>query len=103
MLHSRPSAQNTLVELKQIAIDKMPRSGSYVDNAYNRSMGRVGMSYGTAVISRGSSGGGGGGSYSSSSYSSYSGGSSGRTYVDNSFNRYEKLGKIAIAKIVQLP
>ena len=47
-----------------------------MNNASNRSLGRVGMSYGTAVNS-GSSGSG----YSSASTSSP------RTYVDNSFNR----------------
>lgn len=49
---------------------------TYVDNSYNRSVGRVGLEVGTAVISR-------------SSGSSYGGdsSSSGRTYVDNSYNR----------------
>ncbi|CAL8112116.1 unnamed protein product [Orchesella dallaii] len=65
----------------------MPRT--YVDNAYNRSAGRVGMTHGSAVISRSS--GGGGGSYSSggSGSSSFGGGSSSssRTYVDNAYNR----------------
>lgn len=53
----------------------MPRQ--YVDNAMNRSLGRVGMDHGTAVFSRSSGGGGGG--YSSQSSSGY--------YVDNSYNR----------------
>lgn len=57
----------------------MPRT--YVDNAYNRSAGRVGMAHGTAVISSASSG------RSSSSYSGGGGGGGGRTYVDNSSNR----------------
>jgi len=75
---------------------------TYVNNAYNRIVGRVGMAHGTAVIS--SSGGGGGGKssyssgggdlgYSSTSYSSYfsGGSSSGRSYVDNSMNRFGSL------------
>jgi len=88
---------------------KMPRT--YVDNAFNRSVGRVGMEHGTAVISSSGGGGGGrsssysggGGGYSTPSYSSYSSGggggysstsyssggsSSGRSYVDNSMNRF---------------
>ena len=72
------------------------RSGSgrtYVDNAYNRSLGRVGMPHGSCVVSRSS----GGSSYSShggsSSYGS-SGSSSGgqRCYVDNTYNR--QLGRV---------
>ncbi|OWF51578.1 Serine/threonine-protein kinase CTR1 [Mizuhopecten yessoensis] len=49
---------------------------TYVDNAYNRSVGRVGMDHGTAVMSRPSS-------------SSTSQSSSPRTYVDNAQNRRE--------------
>ncbi|XP_071802211.1 uncharacterized protein [Asterias amurensis] len=58
----------------------MPRGKTYVDNAQNRSLGRVGAAMGSAPVSRSSGGGGGGGasSYSSSSHS---------TYVDNSYNR----------------
>ena len=50
----------------------MPRS--YVDNAYNRSVGRVGMPVGSCVISRSSGGGGGGGGGGSSSSHSTGGG-----------------------------
>ncbi|XP_037051913.1 serine/threonine-protein kinase EDR1-like isoform X2 [Bradysia coprophila] len=53
----------------------MPRT--YVDNAYNRSIGRVGMTVGSAVVSR-----------SSSSQSS------GASYVDNSQNR--SLGRVGL-------
>ncbi|XP_063438657.1 uncharacterized protein LOC134719596 [Mytilus trossulus] len=53
--------------------------GTYVNNASNRSAGRVGMAYGTAVISSGTS--------SSSSSSS-------RTYVDNASNR--SLGRVGM-------
>ena len=52
----------------------MPRS--YVDNAQNRSLGRVGMTVGSMPVSRGWSGGGGGSSYAAP-----------KTYVDNSYNR----------------
>ncbi|XP_052766094.1 uncharacterized protein LOC128207294 [Mya arenaria] len=85
----------------------MPRS--YVDNAYNRSVGRVGMPVGSMVISR-SSGGGGGGfssgggsgfssgggngySYGGGDYSGYSG-SSTKAYVDNSYNR--SVGRVGL-------
>ena len=79
--------------------DRMPRS--YVNNSYNRSVGRVGMPVGSCVISSGGGGGSrsSGGGYSGSS-ASYSGGSSAtgggsssysssssKTYVDNSYNR----------------
>lgn len=57
----------------------MPRH--YVDNAMNRSLGRVGMAHGTAVHSSGSS-----------YYSSVS--SSPRVYVDNSMNR--SLGRVGM-------
>lgn len=68
----------------------MPRS--YVDNAMNRSLGRVGMAVGSMPVSKGSSYGGGGGGYSSSSRtdSGYSGSTSSyssKTYVDNAMNR----------------
>ncbi|CAL8127529.1 unnamed protein product [Orchesella dallaii] len=53
----------------------MPRT--YVDNAYNRSVGRVGMDLGSAVISRSSGGSGGGGSYSSGGGGGYSAGGGG--------------------------
>ncbi|XP_033642895.1 serine/threonine-protein kinase A-Raf-like isoform X2 [Asterias rubens] len=59
----------------------MPRGTTYVDNAYNRSVGRVGAAMGSAPVSRSSGGGGGGGGGASSSSSSHS------TYVDNSYNR----------------
>ncbi|XP_021351257.1 uncharacterized protein LOC110449008 [Mizuhopecten yessoensis] len=51
-------------------------TNTYVDNVYNRSVGRVGMEHGTAVMSKSSS--------SSISQSSYP-----RTYVDNAQNRRE--------------
>lgn len=57
---------------------------TYVDNAYNRSIGRVGMSLGSAVVSK---------SYGSYSSSSFSGSGSG-TYVDNSSNR--SLGRVGL-------
>ncbi|XP_064632479.1 probable serine/threonine-protein kinase DDB_G0271682 [Lineus longissimus] len=79
-------------------------SGFYVDNAYNRSIGRVGMPMGSMVMSRGSSGGGSGNSGSASGYTGgfgggFGGGSSGfssptRTYVDNSYNR--SLGRVGM-------
>ena len=59
----------------------MPRH--YVDNAMNRSLGRVGMPHGSMPVSRSSGSGGGG--YSSSST---------RTYVDNSSNR--SLGRVGM-------
>ena len=70
---------------------------TYVDNAYNRRVGRVGMPVGSHVVSRSS----GGSSYSSSSYdgcygySSSSGSSASgtqRCYVDNASNR--ELGRV---------
>ncbi|XP_041360852.1 serine/threonine-protein kinase STY8-like [Gigantopelta aegis] len=65
----------------------MPK-GHYVNNAMNRSLGRVGMDRGSAVHSTsGSSSGGGGGS-------SYSSGISSSTYVDNSMNR--SLGRVGM-------
>ena len=63
------------------------RSGggrTYVNNAMNRSLGRVGIPLGSAPVSRTSS--------SSSSYSG--GGGSSRTYVDNSMNR--SLGRVGM-------
>ncbi|WAR29213.1 CTR1-like protein, partial [Mya arenaria] len=90
----------------------MPRS--YVDNAYNRRVGRVGMPVGSMVISRSSGGGGGGGggggfssgggsgfssgggsgySYGGGDYSGYSG-SSTKTYVDNPYNR--SVGRVGL-------
>ncbi|OWF52404.1 Serine/threonine-protein kinase [Mizuhopecten yessoensis] len=54
---------------------KMPRS--YVDNAYNRRLGRVGMPLGSMIVSRGSSG------FSSS-----------KTYVDNAYNR--SVGRVGL-------
>ncbi|XP_069108544.1 uncharacterized protein [Argopecten irradians] len=72
----------------------MPRS--YVNNASNRSLGRVGMPVGSMPVSRGSSGSSGGGGGSSSGYgfgNSNSGGSS-RSYVDNASNR--SLGRVGM-------
>ncbi|KAH3851045.1 calcium-dependent protein kinase 5-like [Dreissena polymorpha] len=75
----------------------MPRS--YVDNAYNRSVGRVGMPVGSMVISKGSGSGGlngssgfgssGGSALFASGYSDVrpSSAMSSRTYVDNAYNR----------------
>ncbi|XP_022104385.1 uncharacterized protein LOC110986652 [Acanthaster planci] len=57
----------------------MPRGGTYADNAYNRSLGRVGAPMGSMPVSRSSSGSSGGFSHSSSG--------SQRTYVDNYYNR----------------
>ncbi|XP_061175578.1 uncharacterized protein LOC133184504 [Saccostrea echinata] len=62
---------------------------SYVDNSYNRALGRVGMPLGSMVKSR-----------PSSADSSFPGksdgdsGSSGRSYVDNSYNR--TLGRVGM-------
>ncbi|XP_012555323.2 dual specificity protein kinase splB [Hydra vulgaris] len=67
-------------------------SKTYVDNAYNRSAGRVGMAHGSAVISSGSSG-----SRQSSNYASYSSGStasSNRSYVDNAYN--SSVGRVGL-------
>ncbi|XP_057303847.1 probable serine/threonine-protein kinase DDB_G0267686 [Hydractinia symbiolongicarpus] len=58
----------------------MPRGRSYVNNAMNRSLGRVGMAMGSAPVSAGSS----------SAYSSFSA----RAYVDNSANR--SLGRVGM-------
>ncbi|XP_065658913.1 probable serine/threonine-protein kinase DDB_G0271682 [Hydra vulgaris] len=72
----------------------MPKT--YVDNAYNRSVGRVGMVYGSAVISSGSSGS----SSRQSSYTGYASHSSGstlssnRSYVDNAYNR--SVGRVGL-------
>ncbi|XP_055308176.1 uncharacterized protein LOC129572258 [Sitodiplosis mosellana] len=57
----------------------MPRH--YVDNAMNRSLGRVGMAHGTAV-------------HSSSGNSNYSSSSSSRVYVDNAMN--QSLGRVGL-------
>jgi len=59
----------------------MPRH--YVDNAMNRSLGRVGMPHGSMIVSRSSGSGGGGYSLSST-----------RTYVDNASNR--SLGRVGM-------
>ena len=73
----------------------------YVDNAYNRSLGRVGMPHGSCVVSRstGSSGGSRGssaGSYGSrSAASTTSGTASPRCYVDNAYNR--SVGRVGMA------
>ena len=70
------------------------RGGTYVNNAANRSLGRVGMAYGTCVQSSSSSSRASSSSaYSSSNRGSGAGYSSGgRTYVDNSTNR--SLGRV---------
>ncbi len=72
----------------------MPRrGGTYVDNASNRSLGRVGMAYGTCVQSSSSASRASSSSYGSSygaSNASYSSGA--KTYVDNSANR--SLGRV---------
>ncbi|XP_061175184.1 cyclic GMP-binding protein C-like [Saccostrea echinata] len=66
---------------------------SYVDNSYNRSLGRVGMPVGSMVVSSG-------GSRSSSASTSFLGSSfggnssSGRSYVDNAYNR--NLGRVGM-------
>ena len=69
----------------------MSSGKTYVDNSYNRSQGRVGMTHGSAVVSR-SSGSTSGATSRSSSYSSSSGAS--RTYVDNPHNR--KSGRVGL-------
>ncbi|RUS83296.1 hypothetical protein EGW08_008918 [Elysia chlorotica] len=69
----------------------MPRN--YVDNAMNRSLGRVGMPHGSAVHSRSSGGGSFSSSSSSGSFSSPSSSSS-RGYVDNAMNR--SLGRVGL-------
>lgn len=56
----------------------MPGGRTYVDNAYNRSAGRVGLPVGSAVISSRSS---------SRASSGFSTPPSSRTYVDNAYNR----------------
>ena len=80
----------------------MPKN--YVNNAYNRSVGRVGQPVGSHVISR-SSGGGGGGSLSSgisaAGSSTHSGASgSTKTYVDNAYNRREGRAGMPIGSCV---
>ena len=63
----------------------------YVDNAYNRSLGRVGMPHGTAVVSRA---GGCTTSKGSNSAASSNGGRSTGCYVDNAQNR--SLGRVGM-------
>ena len=83
VLNFLPTCKSSL-NLDQDSVSTMSRRGTYVDNAMNRSLGRVGMTYGSAVASSSSrSSGSGGGGYTSSSYSS----STPRTYVDNAMNR----------------
>ncbi|KAK3597292.1 hypothetical protein CHS0354_010924 [Potamilus streckersoni] len=75
----------------------MRMSKTYVDNSYNRSLGRVGMEHGSMVVSRGSSGGGsgsGGGGISGGGDSLRFGVSTPKTYVDNSYNR--SLGRVGM-------
>ncbi|XP_060063282.1 uncharacterized protein LOC132543775 [Ylistrum balloti] len=66
----------------------MPRS--YVNNASNRSLGRVGMPVGSMPVSRGSAGS----SASGFGASSFGSGSSTKTYVDNASNR--NLGRVGM-------
>ena len=92
-------ARSFLFTFKQI----MPKN--YVNNAYNRSVGRVGQPVGSHVISRSSGGGGGGGSLSSgisaAGSSTYSGASgSTKTYVDNAYNRREGRAGMPIGSCV---
>ncbi|CAC5425747.1 unnamed protein product [Mytilus coruscus] len=56
---------------------------TYVDNSFNRNLGRVGMLHGSMPVSRSS----GSGNYSSGDTSS-------KTYVDNSYNR--RLGRVGM-------
>ncbi|ODM97005.1 putative serine/threonine-protein kinase/receptor [Orchesella cincta] len=94
----------SLLKLRSISKPLLTMPRSYVDNSYNRSVGRVGMPVGSAVVSRSSGGGGssygssGGGGGTTSSFGGTSGGSgysyggsdagsSSRTYVDNAYNR----------------
>ncbi|XP_052765922.1 uncharacterized protein LOC128207180 [Mya arenaria] len=72
----------------------------YVDNSYNRSVGRVGLPVGSMVISRSGGGGGGGGglSYDGGDYSGYSGSSRAKTYVDNSYNKSQTLDRAGLPK-----
>ena len=69
----------------------MSSGKTYVNSSYNRSQGRVGMTHGSAVVSR-SSGSTSGATSNSSSYSSSSGAS--RTYIDNPHNR--KSGRVGL-------
>ncbi|XP_053393638.1 uncharacterized protein LOC128555395 [Mercenaria mercenaria] len=76
----------------------MPRS--YVDNAMNRSLGRVGMTVGSMPVSKGSSSSysSGGNGYRSSSRNDYGcskSSYSSNTYVDNAMNR--SLGRVGMA------
>ena len=71
----------------------------YVDNSYNRSLGRVGMAHGSCVVSSTGSGGGSrsssAGSYGSRSAASTTSGTSPGCYVDNAYNR--SLGRVGKA------
>ena len=65
---------------------------TYVNNASNRRLGRVGMPVGSAVVSRSSGTSNSGASVSSSSYGSSSSSRRSGTYVDNPHNR--SLGRV---------
>ena len=71
-------------------------AGRYVDNAYNRRLGRVGMPYGSCVVSStgGSPRSSYAGSYGSRSAASTSSGTSPGCYVDNASNR--RLGRVGM-------
>ena len=71
-------------------------AGRYVDNAYNRRLGRVGMPYGSCVVSStgGSPRSSYAGSYASRSPASTTSGTSPGCYVDNAYNR--RLGRVGM-------
>ena len=77
----------TLQSAGFITTDRMSRH--YVDNAQNRSLGRVGMAHGTAVHSRSSPASASISSHANSSMDSYS---SPRVYADNGMN--QRLGRV---------
>ncbi|XP_052275067.1 uncharacterized protein LOC127874640 isoform X2 [Dreissena polymorpha] len=84
-------------------------SGTYVDNAYNRSVGRVGMPMGSMPISKSSGGGGGhSGSRSTKVTISESSACPSKTYVDNAYNRSAgrvgmPVGSMPISKTEERP
>ena len=71
-------------------MEEMSSGKTYVDNAYNRRLGRVGLPQGSAVVSRSSSRASRAESPPSSPFSHSGCG----TYVDNSYNR--KLGRVGM-------
>ena len=71
-------------------MEEMSSGKTYVDNAYNRRLGRVGLPHGSAVVSRSSSRASRAESPPSSPFSRSGCG----TYVDNSYNR--KLGRVGM-------